>query len=236
MPKPIIGITANVITLDNGADRSAVGTDYITAVELAGGVPIVLPVVNGRTAIECQAELIDGLLLSGGFDVNPLLFGEEPAEKLGYVYTDRDIHEIELVKAANLKNIAVLGICRGIQLINVAFGGTIYQDLSAVSGAIKHMQNAKSFMPTHTVEIAARSLLYSIFGNSIVTNSFHHQALNIVAQELIVTARAQDGIIEGVEKPGDQFFVGVQWHPEMMTSRYSCMVELFRRFIWAAAQ
>lgn len=234
MRKPVIGITANVITLNNGAERSAVSTDYINTIEQAGGIPMVLPVVFEKNTIRQQAEFIDGLLLSGGYDVDPLLFGEQPVEGLGYVDPDRDAHEMELTKIATLMNIPVLGICRGIQLINIAFGGTIYQDVRNVPGGIKHMQNARNNVPTHTVEIAAGSLLYSVFGHSVTTNSFHHQAIKDLAPGFIATARTLDGVIEGIEQPDSQFLVGVQWHPEMMAAKYPGMLELLKKFISAA--
>ncbi|MPM42419.1 putative glutamine amidotransferase [bioreactor metagenome] len=236
MRKPIIGISANVLTLDNGAERAAVSTDYIKAVTEAGGVPVILPVITDMTSIQHQVILIDGLILSGGYDVDPLLFDEQPTEKLGYVYPERDFHEIELVKAAAFAKIPILGICRGIQLINIAFGGTIYQDLSEVPGVIKHMQNAKNYVPTHTIEIAEKSLLANIIGKRAVVNSFHHQAVRMVAPGFTITARTLDGVIEAIENPGSEFFVGVQWHPEMMSASRTCMLELLKSFINAAAK
>lgn len=236
MSKPVIGISANVLTLDNGAERAAVSTDYIKVVAEAGGIPVILPVITDPASIKRQLQIIDGLILSGGYDVDPLLFGEQPAEKLGYVSPERDLHEIELVKAAAFAKMPVLGICRGIQLINIAFGGTIYQDLSDVPGVIKHMQNSKNYVPTHTVEIVEKSVLGNILGSKAVVNSFHHQAVKSAAPGFIVTARTLDGVIEAIENPESEFFVGVQWHPEMMASSQPGMLKLLKNFINAAAE
>lgn len=233
MRKPVIGITANVITLDNGAERAAASPDYVKAIEMAGGIPILLPVVTDKEIIKRQAQLIDGLLLSGGYDINPLLFGEQPAEKLGYLTPERDLHELELAKIANSIQIPVLGICRGIQIMNVAFGGTIYQDIAELPGVIKHMQKAKNYVPTHAVEIMPNSLLESIVGNHLMVNSFHHQAVKDVALGFNIVGRSLDGVIEAIEKKDGQFFLGVQWHPEMMLSSEPLMLNVFRRFVAA---
>ncbi|MDD4600936.1 putative glutamine amidotransferase [bioreactor metagenome] len=234
MRKPVIGITANVLTLDNGAERAAISTDYVKAVELAGGVPILLPVVTDTTVIFQQVKLIDGLILSGGYDIDPLLFGEQPADKLGYISPERDHHEIQLVKAASDEKMPILGICRGIQLMNIAFGGTIYQDLTDVPKVIKHMQNAKKHVPTHTVELVEDSILGNFFGSSIVVNSFHHQAVKNVAPGFVIAAWTADGVIEAIENPTSDFFAGVQWHPEMMIESQPLMMDFFKRFIVAA--
>ncbi|MGI6091855.1 MAG: gamma-glutamyl-gamma-aminobutyrate hydrolase family protein [Veillonellaceae bacterium] len=234
MIKPVIGISANILTLDNGAERAAVSTEYIKAVSQAGGVPVMLPVITDQESIQQQLKIIDGLILSGGYDVDPLLFGEQPAEKLGYVCPERDFHEIELVRAAALAQIPILGICRGIQLINIAFGGTIYQDLSDVPGVIKHMQNAKNNIPTHTIEIAENSQLASILGPKAIVNSFHHQAVKNVAPGFRVTAWTADGVIEAIENSESEFFIGVQWHPEMMAATQPAMHNLLVSFIHAA--
>ena len=240
MRKPIIGITANILITEGGAlpgtEKAAVSNDYIKAIENAGGVPIVLPVVTDKELIRCQAELIDGLLLSGGYDADPLLFGEEPAEKLGYVYPERDYHEIELIKAAYNANRPILGICRGIQVINIAFGGTLYQDLAEIQGGIKHMQNAPKDVATHTVRVIANTILHTLFGDNIVTNSFHHQAVKDLGSDLIISAKTKDGVVEGIEMTGKHFVVAVQWHPEMMASSHLGMKSLFREFVAKACE
>lgn len=241
MCKPIIGITANVLIAEGGAllpgtERVSVSNDYIKAVEQAGGVPLVLPVVTNKELIQHQAEIIDGLLLSGGYDVDPLLFGEEPAENLGYVYPERDLHELELIRVIQQNNKPILGICRGIQVINIAFGGTLYQDLAQLQGGIKHMQNAPKNVPTHTVRVTAGSILHTIFGDNVITNSFHHQAVKDVGSDFIISAKTKDGVVEGIEMVSERFVVAVQWHPEMMSESHVGMQRLFREFIVNASK
>lgn len=236
MRKPVIGITANILTLENCSERAAVGTDYVKVVEMAGGVPMILPVVTNKIIAQAQIMLIDGLILSGGYDVDPLLFGEQPDKRIGYVDPDRDNHEIWLVKSAAHLKLPVFGICRGIQLINIAFGGTIYQDLDAVPGVIKHMQNAKNSVSTHAITLSLGSTLSGILGSSAIVNSFHHQAVKEVAPGFVATACTADGIIEAIENPLSEFFVGVQWHPETLLARQPQMLELFERFLTVAAR
>jgi putative glutamine amidotransferase len=214
-----------------------VNVEYIQAVVAAGGTPIVLPVINNQTAIHRQAQIIDGLLVTGGFDIHPLLYGEEPFERLEFIDPDRDNHEIELVTMAHGLNKPIFGICRGIQLINVAFGGSLYQDISQSPGSyIKHMQKSKREVAGHTVEIMKNSRLYEVFGEFVVANSFHHQAVKEVAAGFMVNALSKDGIIEGIEKAGANFVVAVQWHPEHMIYRYPVMLNLFKRFVTEAAK
>jgi len=241
MVKPVIGITANTIIADNGcfpgSERACVNVEYIEAVVEAGGAPVVLPAVTNTDAIKTQSQVIDGLLVAGGYDIHPLLYGEEPFEKLEYIDPDQDYYELELIRLANGLKKPIFGICRGIQLINVAFGGTLYQDLSQSPGSyIKHMQKSKRQVAGHTLEIMKGSRLYDIFGEFVVTNSFHHQAVKDVADGFIVSALSKDGIIEGIERTGDNFVVAVQWHPEHMIYKYPVMLDLFKHFISEAAK
>lgn len=240
MRKPIIGITSNILITEGGSlpgtERVSVSNDYIKAVLQAGAVPMVLPVVTDKEIIKYQSDVIDGLLLSGGYDVDPLLFGEEPAKKLGFVYPARDIHEIELIKAIYHDNKPILGICRGIQVINIVFGGTLYQDLAEIQGGIKHMQNAPKDAASHTVRVSADSILHEIFGEKVVTNSFHHQAVKELGSDFIISAKTKDGIVEAIEIPGERFIVAVQWHPEMMVKGHIGMQRLFSEFVADAAK
>lgn len=239
--RPVIGITANTIIAENtyfpGSERSCVNIEYVQAVVAAGGVPIVLPVITNQAAIYRQAQILDGLLVTGGFDIHPLLYGEEPFDTLEFIDPDRDNHEIELVTISHDLKKPIFGICRGIQLINVAFGGTLYQDVSQSPGSyIKHMQKSKREVAGHTVEIAKDSKLYEVFGEFVVANSFHHQSVKEVATGFIVNALSKDGIIEGIEKVDASFVLAVQWHPEHMIVRYPVMLNLFKRFVHEAAK
>lgn len=239
--KPIIGITCNTMPMEGtvmpGMARAVANMDYITAVTMAGGVPLLLPPVTDETVVREQVLAVDGLILSGGPDVDPLLFGEEPLEKLGTVNHYRDRHELLAVRAAEDSRKPMLGICRGIQVLNVAYGGTLYQDLSQIEGCgIKHFQTtAQRDALWHTVDLEPASALTRILGQTeLRVNSYHHQALKTVAPGFNVAARAKDGVIEAVERPGDFFILGVQWHPEILAATNPAMLAIFQTFVHAA--
>lgn len=239
MEKPLIGISANILISETGMfpgmERAYVNCDYVNSVVAGGGVPVILPVIEGDEAIEAQMKNIDGLILSGGYDVNPLLYGEEPAKSQEFIYPEIDEHDIRLIKSAYRMSKPILGICKGIQVLNVAFGGTLYQDLSHIEECfIKHSQNSRRDMAGHTVEILKHSKLNEILGDSIQTNSFHHQAVKDIAPNFIANAWSKDGVIEGIEMQGNAFVLGVQWHPEGMYKKHPAMVKLFKAFIDAS--
>lgn len=238
---PVIGISASLLTIESGCflgkERSAVVRDYIDAVGLAGGIPIVLPVVERENLIEQQMALVDGLLLSGGCDVSPLFYNEEPKKGLETVNTDRDLYEIQLIKIARRLKKPIFGICRGMQLLNVACGGTLYQDIDlSFSSALQHNQKAKPDEAVHHVHLVPKTNLQHIFTEeSILANSFHHQAIKELASNLRANAHSSDGIIEGVEGiEEDHFVLAVQWHPELMIKKHPIMLKLFHVFIEAA--
>ncbi|MFI0435873.1 MAG: gamma-glutamyl-gamma-aminobutyrate hydrolase family protein [Parachlamydiaceae bacterium] len=237
---PIIGISATLLTIETGCfigkERIAVLRDYIDAIALTGGIPIVLPVVEGKDQIEKQMSLVDGLLLSGGYDVSPLFYNEEPQRWLETIRPQRDLYEFELVDVAKKAGKPMFGICRGAQLLNVAFGGTLYQDIGAFfPSAFQHHQTAKPDEAIHSVQISSGSKLSSILGKeTLLTNSFHHQSIKDIAPELVENARTFDGIIEGIEGKGEHFVLGVQWHPELMVGKHPIMLSLFRAFIEAS--
>lgn len=239
-PSPIIGISANLMTIETGVlrgrERASVGQDYVSAIAKAGGTPIVLPIVESDALIAQQLDLIDGLLLSGGYDIHPHFFGEEPHALLDMCYPDRDFHEITLAQSAHRLKKPIFGICRGLQLINVAFGGTLHQDLtSSGKETLQHHQKARVDYATHTVDLAEGTWLRKIANQaSIRTNSLHHQSIHVIAPGFTVNGRSKDGIIEGIEKMEQSFILGVQWHPELMYERDPLMFELFRAFIQAA--
>lgn len=234
--KPVIGISVNIEEVDKepflGEERLNLNKNYVQAIIKAGGIPILLPFVQEEREVQAQLHLIDGLLLSGGYDIQSTLYGEEPHPDLGSVYPERDQYELTLLKIAATQNKPILGICRGMQLINVAFGGTLYQDIAqaSLSGQLLHFQRARSFVASHTVELTAR--LYQIFEQkSMMTNSFHHQAIKNLAPGFQVNARTKDGLIEGIEKEGNSFLLGVQWHPEKMIEHHPMMLKLFRALV-----
>jgi putative glutamine amidotransferase len=242
-PKPpLIGISASLLIIESGSlmgrERIAVGHDYIEAIRLAGGTPIVMPIIEGKEFIQQQMQCVDALLLSGGYDVCPLFYDEEPQRGLEAICPDRDRYEIQLLQAARESQKPILGICRGLQLLNVAFGGTLYQDIEmALSSPVQHNQKAKPEEATHTVTLMPCTKLNQIMEeNLLLTNSFHHQAIKDLAPGLVANAYAKDEIIEGVEGEGDLFILGVQWHPELMFNKHPKMLKLFHAFVEAARQ
>ncbi len=241
MRKPVIGILGNILTVEDGVfsglERDYVNCNYVNALALAGAVPLLLPVVNDEEIICEQVKQIDGLLLSGGYDIAPLIYGEEPVRHLEFVHHDVDIHQIYAVKCAYAANIPIFGICRGIQVINVAFGGTLHQDVAQIPGSsVQHSQKAKMHAATHTVDIVPGTRIFEIFGReSLVTNSFHHQAVKVPPLDFIVSGQAKDGVVEAIEQIGELFVVGVQWNPEMMVVHYPEMLRLFQEFVCASS-
>ena len=219
---PVIGISAYS---EDG--RCQVNMTYINSVRMAGGVPLVIPVTSDDAQIAAIIATIDGLLMTGGEDFDPLKwFGEEPVRGLGEVVPARDEYDVKLVRAAVAAGIPVLGICRGEQLLAVAFGGSLWQDIpSQVKDSyVKHRQSPTTgTIGTHSITIEKGSLLARTLGKEkAVVNTFHHQAIKDVPKGFRVVARAADGIIEGVELPdfkdGGAMILGVQFHPEIITN------------------
>jgi len=229
--RPIIGITCT--TTDSG---NAIGTSYIGAIEHAGGTPILLPLVQDDSCIADFLSIMDGLLLSGGVDADPFLYGEEPKPALGKIDVDKDRVEMFLIARALEVDLPILGICRGIQTLNVAAGGTLYQDISMSSSAIlKHRQEAPGSYATHAIHVQEGSRLLDILGQSpIRVNSFHHQAVKKVAPGFMASAIARDHIVEGIESAHHSFAIGVQFHPELMWQNNPPIATLFVAFANAA--
>lgn len=231
-----IGISGSILVNQNrvflGKKRSYVNDDYVKTVMLAGGIPLIIPVNTESDVIKAQIENVDGIILSGGYDVNPLLFGEEPHKLLGATLGERDLFESLLIKYALEMGKPILGICRGCQILNVICGGTLYQDCSlAENSYIKHSQENTPSQPSHTVMISEDSELYSIFGEKVLVNSFHHMSIKRVADEFKVIARAGDDIIEAIERISGSFAMGIQWHAEMMAGSNENMLKIFKLFI-----
>lgn len=232
----IIGITASNDILSGesfpGSRRQIMNMEYGEALLLAGAVPLVLVQTKDPVVIEAQMALIDGLLLTGGVDVAPLFYGEEPHAQLGWVDADRDAYEFSLLRQAEELQKPVFGICRGIQVINVAFGGSLYQDLSQVENCqLQHRQKASRDSVSHSVDIIKGTYLAKLFGEKSMVNSFHHQAIKKIAPGFKVSAFSPDGIVEGIEREGAHFVLGVQWHPEHLVQKHANMLGLFRSFI-----
>lgn len=238
---PVIGISGNLLIDEGGMfpgyERAYVNNDYIQSVAMCKAVPYIVPMVYDDELIKEQVSNIDALILSGGQDVNPLMWGEEPHNKLGSIMPKRDTFDMKLLKYALEMKKPVLGICRGEQMINVAEGGSLYQDLSLIEGSyIKHNQQHLSNIPTHTAQIKEGTKLYEILGEKeVLVNSFHHLGVNKVAPGYIISAVAKDGLVEAIEKEGDEFVIGIQWHPEMMTKDCDNMKKIFKALVKKAA-
>jgi len=233
---PIIGIPASISTgREVAGERFFVSENYIAAIVSAGGVPVILPPAVDFGGIMQQMRMVHGLLLIGGYDVDPALYGQEPLPGLGPVFPDRDAYEIAVACAAAHQGKPLLGICRGIQVVNVAFGGKLYQDLSQFPGPIlQHYQKGHRSAPGHNVELRKETLLRRIFGQETVrTNSYHHQVIMDVAPGFVINGRTSDGIIEGIENKAATI-LGVQWHPEMLQKNDPLMRRLFSWLIDSA--
>lgn len=203
----------------NGPHRVRLNNAYIAALESAGLVPIVVPPLAGEESVGVILDRVDGVLLTGGEDVEPSLYGQPRSAECGTSNLERDRTEIALVKSARERRIPLLAICRGPQLLNVALGGTLIQDIpSEVPNALPHEMRADRSARVHDVTIDEGSLIADAIGATQITvNSLHHQSVRDVAPSLKVTARAPDGIIEALESKTDDWWVmAVQWHPEEM--------------------
>lgn len=243
MHKPLIGLTTSRHKFTGktpGPDLlgSMLSDDYAQGVEAAGGTPLAIPYLETEDTLRQVAERMDGLLLTGGTDIDPLTFGEEPHVGLGDVYPERDRLEFLLIDAALQRGKPILGICRGMQVLNAAMGGTLYQDLSREwQGRIQHSQCAARAHLSHTVHVEPGSLLARLLDDqkSLRTNSFHHQAVRAVAPSLTAVAWDDEGLIEGVESKNHPFVVAVQWHPENLWRTSPIFLGLFQGLVQAAA-
>jgi putative glutamine amidotransferase len=235
--RPLIGIPCQG-NLRSKYPRFCAGKPYCHALHVAGGAPVLLPLHNEHAALLEMVARLDGLLLSGGGDVAPQLFGEKRLAPLRSVDLPRDEMELWLVRQAVQRNLPTLAICRGIQILNVALGGTLYQDIkSQLPGALRHDFHGDypRTYKGHALHVKTGNRLGHILGcDALEVNSFHHQCLKEVASALQVTAQAPDGVIEGVELPGSHFVIGVQWHPEELIDVDPRMRGLFEAFVEAA--
>ncbi len=218
------------------ADRSYYMTknDNIKAIVRAGGIPVILPYVSKEIDIVQIAKQIDGLYATGGYDIDPTLFGEEPHRKLGTIIPERDHFEIELTKNILSMDKPILGVCRGSQILNLAAGGDMYQDIYAQKNdeLLQHTQNSPRDHGSHFVQVFKNSLLYRLTNKEeIKVNSFHHQANRLVSKEFQISGIANDGVIEAIESKNHTFVLGVQWHPESMTDEVS--INIYKHFIAA---
>lgn len=224
--KPIIGISPNY---SYETKEYSLNEDYVLAIEKAGGCPIVL------LPHQPLPDFLDGLLLTGGGDIDPLLFGEEPLHQSGEINPLRDAYEMRICQEALDLNLPLLGICRGMQIMNIVTGGGIYQDIGVQTGTtLKHIQQAPRTYGTHSIFIEDNTVLSALWENKrTIVNTLHHQSCSTLGEGFLASAKSADGLIEAIEHTKKRFAVGVQWHPEAMKTEE--MGLLFNAFLQAAA-
>jgi putative glutamine amidotransferase len=238
--QPIIGISCD-FELGTGRESRTPGRkvhvlydDYVQAILTSGGLPVLLPAIMGGGNRLAYVERLHGLMLPGSpADIDPAYYAEEPHPRLGPVNPRRTDFEVELARLAVRHELPVFGICGGAQVLNVALGGSLYQDIpSQVPKAYKHSGASE---PAHSVDLVPGTRLAAIVGrHELRVNSLHHQAVKVPGQGMVVSASARDGVIEAVEIPGQPFVIGVQWHPERLFLEDETAQRLFTAFVQAA--
>jgi putative glutamine amidotransferase len=236
---PLIGLTATRATNRYGFLSSEVKEAYTQAITSAGGMPVILPLGLPASILKEALSRLDGVLLTGGGDIAPERYGNRPHPLVAEVDEGRDQEEIQVFQNAGQAGLPVLAICRGLQVVNVAMGGTLYEDiLDQYPGAIKHqysLEKPRTYL-AHTVHLNGSSRLTSILGSpEVQVNSLHHQGIRRLAQGLQASACAPDGLVEAVELPGSRFVLAVQWHPEWMQDDPG-MRRLFAEFVAASGE
>lgn len=226
---PVIGI----ISCGLMDERQFVPQTYIRAIEDTGGIPVIIPCILDSSTYPRYTAICDGFLFCGGDDVTPCLFGEELVTTHGKTDTRTDIFHLSAMEFFLTSKLPILAICRGMQILNIALGGSIYQDTQLRSEiSINHIQlsNNRSDV-SHQVIFSKNSILYNICGFQAFTNTFHHQCIKVTGKNLRITGITSDGVVESVESSVHPFVVGVQWHPECMYRTSPSMKKLFTEFI-----
>jgi putative glutamine amidotransferase len=238
MGAPLIGVSTS-ITIGKSPERAYVNSAYLHAVQQAGGVPVALPPQLSTASLARLGRGLDGLLLTGGGDIEPTLFGETPHPSVYEVAPARDTLECALVRLALERGLPILAVCRGIQVLNVALGGTLFQDVGTDPGTqLQHSQPEPRDQPTHKVTVKPGSRLADTLGtDELEVNSMHHQAVKELGSGLLAVAWAPDLLVEGVEASDpSRFVIGVQWHPEELCGHSDAARRLFAALVGAAAR
>lgn len=232
---PIIGIVSTLASASSHLGQSAIGNTYPISITKAGGVPVILPALMEPALMDMYLGFCDGFLFSGGIDISPCFYGEEPHPKLGATNYALDDSQIPFMKKVLASGKPVLGICRGHQVLNVAAGGTLYQDLSEYDDLkIKHIQETGMGDFSHKVFLEKDSILTPIFEPVFYTNSYHHQAVKEVGPNVKIIARSQDQVVEAIQLENYGFGLGIQWHPEAMFAHGNeSMRPIFEAFVQA---
>lgn len=228
--KPIIGL---VPLIDEKKESFWMLPGYMDGITEAGGIPVMLPLTHDEGEIEELLDHMHGILLTGGHDVSPALYNEKPLKECAQTIEERDRMEMILLKKTLERDMPVLGICRGIQFLNVFTGGTLYQDLPAQRPTkTEHHQSPPYDIPVHEVTIKDDSKLFKLLGkSSIRVNSYHHQAIKDIGEDLKIMAISEDGLIEAVEMPDKRFVWAVQWHPEFAYKKDDVQRKIFEEFV-----
>ena len=240
---PLIGVTADLSGVPAKGTNSAqeralfLPQRYCRAIQEVGGIPLILPPIASRNGLRRILQCLDAILISGGnFDIHPSYYGEKPIRALGSIKEERTEFELELVDLALKLNLPLLGICGGAQAINVALGGSLYQDIATqLPNATKHEQGVKRDKGSHPITIHPGTRLRQIVQKQTMeVNTTHHQAVRKVGKGLTINATAEDGLIEGLESSNHRFVLGVQWHPEILVHKDPSERKIFSSFISAA--
>lgn len=234
MKKPLIG----VVPLYDGKRNSYwMLPGYMKGIEAAGGIPVMMPLTTDREVLRALMERFDGVLLTGGHDVSPLLYGEPVSDRCGEICDERDDMERILLDLALETDKTVLGICRGIQFLNVYLGGSLYQDLpSERPESVNHQMTAPYDRTIHGVRVERASPLYELLGKEeLGVNSYHHQAVKCLAPGLVPMAYSEDGLVEAVYLPEKKFIWAVQWHPELSYRTDESSRKIIHKFVASAA-
>ena len=240
---PLIGITADLAGVPAKGTRAEqepalfLPQRYCRAIQEVGGIPLILPPIASRNGLRRIVQGLDAILISGGnFDIHPSYYGEKPIRTLGLIKKERTEFELELVDLALKQNLPILGICGGAQAINVALGGSLYQDIATqLPNATRHEQGVKRDKGGHPIRIHSGTQLRQIVKRpTMEVNTTHHQAVREVGKGLAINATAEDGLIEGLESSNHRFVLGVQWHPEILAHKDPCERRIFSSFIAAA--
>lgn len=241
--RPLIGVTADLSEASGRltSDREStlfLPQRYLSAIERAGAIPLVLPANSSESALRRVASLVDGLVITGGnFDIHPRYYGENPLKKLGVIKARRTEFELEMAASALERDLPVLGICGGAQAINVALGGSLYQDIETqFAGAGAHEQSEKKYHGGHQITVLHGTRLHSIVRReNLEVNTTHHQAVKRLGRGLVASAFADDGVIEAIESTRHRFVLGIQWHPEVLARR-KAQRRIFRCFVASCAR
>ena len=227
--KPVIGISVCA----EHEQRQFVPTAYLQAIYDAGGTPILLPYLNDFSDFQYFHALCHGFLFCGGDDLSPLLFGEELQTDRSYTDYPFDSYQVNFMRFLLQKQVPILGICRGMQVLNVALGGTLYQDLSLFPDThLTHMQSTSSRSEvSHKITVLPSTRLYDLLGPSTFVNSYHHQGIHQLGANLLAAAHSSDGLIEAIECKSNTFVLGVQWHPECLYPSNLAMRNIFISFV-----